>query len=78
MKKWYVTNTGNDQGLVVDEHTGENIAVTYKKEYARLISQAPAMYETLKEAQARIFMKYGNDELYEKIMGILAAVEGEG
>lgn len=60
---------------------GENTYIVEKNESlanGRILAQSPAMYETLKEAQARIFMKYGNDELYEKIMGILAAVEGEG
>ncbi len=48
-KKWYTGNTGNHQGLVIDEHTGETIAVTYKKENAPLVSAAPEMYEALKE-----------------------------
>jgi len=46
-KKWYTGNTGNHQGLVIDEHTGETIAVTYKKENAPLVSAAPEMYEAI-------------------------------
>lgn len=38
---WYKSKTGNHQGLVIDEQTGENIAVTYKKENARLVAAAP-------------------------------------
>jgi hypothetical protein len=41
MNAWYEGNTGTHQGLVIDEQTGENIAVTYKKENAALISAAP-------------------------------------
>ena len=37
---WYVANTGGDQGLVVDEATGANIAVTYDKAHAELIVRA--------------------------------------
>ena len=45
---WYVSNSYNDQGLIIDEKTGENIAVTYKKEYAPLIVN---MLEALKEIE---------------------------
>lgn len=50
--QWYVAKMNNiaDQGLVVDEGTGENIAVTYKKENARLISAAPELLEALEHA----------------------------
>ena len=46
--KWYEARMGDDQGLVVSELTGENIAVTYKKEYAQLIACAPEMLEALR------------------------------
>lgn len=40
--KWYEAKAGNDsQGLVADENTGENIAVTYDKKHAALIAAAP-------------------------------------
>lgn len=48
MKKWYEGNTGTHQGLVIDEQTGESIAVTYKKENAALVSAAPELLEGLK------------------------------
>jgi hypothetical protein len=48
MKKWYEGNTGTHQGLVIDEQTGESIAVTYKKENAALISAAPELLEICK------------------------------
>jgi hypothetical protein len=82
--KWYVGSFTNahDQGLVVDEHTGENIAVTYKKEYARLISQSPDMYEALKELIHRFdrpyYQKLFSDDDQKAIDSahtILAAIE---
>ena len=46
--KWYESKSCNDQGLVIDEETGENIAVSYKKENAALIAAAPEMRHILK------------------------------
>lgn len=50
--KWYPKNTGNihDQALVIDEETGENIAVSYKSEHAPILAAAPEMLELLREA----------------------------
>ena len=45
---WYAGNMGNDtQGLVCDENTGENIAVTYKAENAALVAAAPDLLAAL-------------------------------
>ena len=50
MSKWYEAKMTNDhQGLVIDEETGENVAVSYKKENARLIASGPDMLEALKK-----------------------------
>ena len=47
---WYAANMGNDyQGLVIDEKTGANIAVTYDKRHAPFVAAAPAMYEALSD-----------------------------
>jgi len=35
--KWYEAKTGNHQGLIVEEETGRNVAVTYEKKDAALI-----------------------------------------
>ena len=48
---WYESNTGNHQGLIIAEDTGENIAVSYDKINARLISAAPEMLEALKKIE---------------------------
>lgn len=42
---WYAVKTGNHQGLVISEDTGENIAVTYKAENAQKIAAMPDLLE---------------------------------
>ena len=49
---WYRANMGNGhQGLVIDENTGRNVAVTYAKEDAAIVSAAPDMLEALQHIQ---------------------------
>ncbi len=43
MNAWYSASTGNDQGLIIDEQTGENIAVTYRAENAEIVASAPEL-----------------------------------
>lgn len=54
MNKWYskTTNTGSphEQGLVIDETTGRNVAVTYDPKDAPLIAAAPEMKDALDDA----------------------------
>ena len=45
MKKWYEGKTGNHQGLIIEEDTGKNIAVSYDKADAALISATPELLE---------------------------------
>ena len=51
---WYskTTNTGSphEQGLVIDETTGKNIAVTYDAKHAPLVASAPELLAALKQA----------------------------
>lgn len=42
-RQWYEAKTGNHQGLVVEEGTGNNIAVTYDKTDACLIAASPEL-----------------------------------
>lgn len=48
-KSWY-TSTKPDalQGLIIDESTGRNIAVSYDPKDAPLIAAAPALFTALK------------------------------
>lgn len=48
MTNWYAAKAGNDsQGLVIEESTGRNVAVTYDKADAELVARSPAMQATL-------------------------------
>ena len=52
---WYskTTNTGSphEQGLVIDETTGKNIAVTYDAKHAPLVASAPELLAALLQAE---------------------------
>lgn len=45
---WYTANTGNHQGLVIEENTGRTVAVAYDKADAPLIAAAPELLEAVK------------------------------
>jgi hypothetical protein len=44
---WYATDTGSDQGLIISEHDGRNIAVTYDVENMLLVAAAPELLAAL-------------------------------
>ena len=43
MNNWYEASTGNHQGLVSEEGTGRDVAVTYDKADAALVAAAPRL-----------------------------------
>jgi len=62
-KSWYSKPTGcGGQGLVIDEATGNNIAVAYDETNGSLIAAAPDMLATLR-AIAADCEDYLNDDL---------------
>ena len=79
MKNWYVAKNSNDtQGLVIDEITGENIAVIYKKEDAPLIASAPELLEALKEALNYIKCDYIDaDGIEDRLGNVIKKAEGK-
>ena len=50
--KWYVGNNSNDsQGLIIEENTGRNVAVSYDPKDAALIAAAPELLAALEDAR---------------------------
>lgn len=62
---WHnATKKDSLQGLVYDETTGENIAVTYEPETAQLVSAAPSLLAACKLAR-------------DSIVGLLPGIDTE-
>jgi hypothetical protein len=60
--QWYAKKAGNDsQGLVIDERTGENIAVTYKAENAPFIVTACNSHSAMLNALELLTSWYDDD-----------------
>lgn len=47
-------NQGGDQGVVIDDQTGDNVAVTYRAEDAALVAAAPALLKALRATLERV------------------------
>lgn len=79
MKKWYVARNSNDeQGLVIDEKTGDNIALSYKKEDACLIAAAPELLDALKQALNYIKGDYIDaDGIEDRLGNVIKKAEGK-
>ena len=73
MTNWYESNTGNHQGLIIDEETGDSIAVTYNKKDAEFICRACNGYdnfiELLNVAKQMLADAHDRDECYDEITG---------
>jgi hypothetical protein len=58
MYNWYstITNKGSahEQGLIIEEETGNAIAVSYKPENAKLIAAAPELREAVRIVYSRV------------------------
>lgn len=53
--KWYTKTKPEDtQGLICDEKTGRNVAVSYDPQDAQLIASAPALRDALTDLLAAI------------------------
>ena len=76
MNKWYTkTDTKKDlQGLVIEEETGRNVAVTYNPEDARLVAAAPELLDTLRAAKVVVAISHNSleQEGEDAIVSILA------
>lgn len=73
---WYTASTSGDQGLVIEESTGRNVAVTYRASDAPLVAAAPAMLAALQAAWAMlpaIDPRSPNMATYDKMRGAIAS-----
>lgn len=66
---WYAKSTGTHQGLIIEERTGANIAISYDKTNAPLIAAAPDLLEALQEVIAISDRKHNS---WEKAKAALA------
>lgn len=62
---WYEASTGNEQGLIIEEGTGRNVAVAYDKADSPLIAAAPAMLAALELAEGWIDAEREGEETGE-------------
>lgn len=82
--EWYASRTCSGQGLVIEEGTGRNVAVTYDVADAPLVAEAPAMESALwraAEIMAEVVAINGSEAAAEcraEIRAILARIGGEG
>jgi len=76
MEKWYETNTGNHQGLIISEDTGKNIAVSYDKADAKLIAAAPDLLEACQKALQVLHLDSDMEEDFaEEIKTLTSAIQ---
>lgn len=52
--KWYSSNASSEQGLVIDEETGETIAIAMDAKHAPLIAAAPELMDALEKIADRL------------------------
>lgn len=79
MKTWNVGKlAGNHQGIVYDEITGRDVALTYDPADAPLVAAAPAMLAALQEIladQETMCEPYRNEAICERIRAAIALAE---
>ncbi len=69
---WYKARMGNDsQGLIVEEKTGRNVAVSYDVKDAHLVAAAPEMYEAITD-----FLRYAENGKHPSLANYLHTTAG--
>jgi hypothetical protein len=75
---WHKCNTSNDQGLIIQENTGENIAVTYEAKNAALVAAAPELLEACKAALSALESHQAYDKDMRPVLrAAISLAEGE-
>lgn len=67
MTTWHSQTTSADQGLIIDDETGRNVAVSYDAKDAKLIAAAPELLEALQSALIAL-MDFQKEEYPVKIV----------
>lgn len=60
-RPWYANVTSAEQGLIYQEKTGVNIALTYNADDAELVAAAPDLLEALEKTE----------QLVKNVLGVL-------
>ena len=63
---WYA-NTSGEQGLIYDENTGKNVAVSYSVEHANLIACAPELLFALEQLLSDV--EYAQPQIKPGLIG---------
>ena len=83
MNTWYTKSKAEDsQGLIIDETTGKNIAVSYDAKDAQLIAAAPDLLEACQHLRASLQWQGGvryiiKDADLEPLRAAIAKATGE-
>jgi hypothetical protein len=51
---WYGRNNSNGQGLIIDEETGRNVAISYDEKDTNLLSCAPELRKAIQIVYSRV------------------------
>jgi len=76
MKTWYKANTGGHQGLVIEEGTGRNVAVTYEEKDAELIAAAPDLLRAAVAALTVVNREQADGSIAYDLRAAIARAEG--
>lgn len=69
---WYSAKSANDsQGLIVEEQTGRNVAVSYDVKDAPLLAAAPAMHKAITD-----FLRYAESGEHPHLANYLHTTAG--
>ena len=72
---WYAKQY--EQGIVIDEETGDTIAVTYNPEHAALIAAAPELLAALEAVESDYDgMILLNDGIADKVRAAITKAKG--
>ena len=76
--QWYEAKTGNHQGLIIEEGTGRNVAVTYDKSDSAIIAAAPDLLAALESLMDDADVcEVAGDDAIRQARAAIAKAKGE-